>query len=78
MKVIVTGGAGFIGANFLNQLVPARNWLYVTDHREAIWTVIETGQLDRTCNIGGNNEMRNVDVVDTRRRIVAEVGRGEP
>ena len=49
-----------------------RDWLYVTDHCEAIWTVIEKGQVGRTYNIGGNSEMRNIDVVDTLCRIVAE------
>ena len=49
-----------------------RDWLYVTDHCEAIWTVIEKGEVGRTYNIGGNNEMRNIDVVDTLCRIVAE------
>jgi len=49
-----------------------RDWLYVTDHCEAIWTVIEKGKVGRTYNIGGNNEMRNIDVVDTLCRIVAE------
>ncbi len=49
-----------------------RDWLYVEDHCEAIWTVIEKGQIGRTYNVGGNNEMRNIDVVDTLCRIVAE------
>lgn len=49
-----------------------RDWLYVTDHCEAIWTVIEKGRVGRTYNIGGNNEKRNIDVVDTLCRIVAE------
>jgi len=49
-----------------------RDWLYVEDHCEAIWTVIEKGSVGRTYNIGGNNEMRNIDVVDTLCQIVAE------
>lgn len=49
-----------------------RDWLYVEDHCEAIWTVIDKGQIGRTYNVGGNNEMRNIDVVDTLCRIVAE------
>lgn len=49
-----------------------RDWLYVEDHCEAIWTVIEKGQIGRTYNIGGNTEKRNIDVVDTLCRIVAE------
>ncbi|MBW1758160.1 MAG: dTDP-glucose 4,6-dehydratase, partial [Deltaproteobacteria bacterium] len=49
-----------------------RDWLYVEDHCEAIWTVIEKGHVGRTYNIGGNNEMQNIEVIDTLCRIVAE------
>jgi dTDP-glucose 4,6-dehydratase len=49
-----------------------RDWLYVTDHCEAIWRVIEKGAVGETYNIGGNNEIRNIDVVHTIIRLVAE------
>ena len=49
-----------------------RDWLYVEDHCDAIWTVIEKGRVGRTYNIGGNNEMQNIDVIDTLCQIVAE------
>ncbi len=49
-----------------------RDWLYVTDHCEAIWTVIERGAVGETYNIGGHNEVRNVDVVDRICHLVAE------
>ncbi len=49
-----------------------RDWLYVTDHCEGIWTVIHQGRVGRTYNIGGNNEMRNIEVVDTLCHVVAE------
>ncbi|MEM9727740.1 MAG: dTDP-glucose 4,6-dehydratase [Myxococcota bacterium] len=52
--------------------VNVRDWLYVEDHCEAIWRVIERGEVGRTYNIGGNNEMKNIDVVDSLCRIVAE------
>lgn len=52
--------------------VNVRDWLYVEDHCEAIWRVIERGEVGRTYNIGGNNEMKNIDVVDTLCRIVGE------
>ncbi len=48
-----------------------RDWLYVEDHCEAIWRVIERGAAGRTYNIGGNNEMRNIDVVNTLCEVVA-------
>jgi dTDP-glucose 4,6-dehydratase len=40
-----------------------RDWLYVTDHCEAIWRVIEAGKDGETYNIGGHNEQKNLDVV---------------
>lgn len=49
-----------------------RDWLYVTDHCEAIWKVIERGRVGETYNIGGNNEVRNIDVVQSICRLVAE------
>ena len=42
-----------------------RDWLYVQDHCEAIWTVIQKGAVGRTYNIGGNTEKPNIDVVET-------------
>ncbi len=49
-----------------------RDWLYVTDHCEAIWTVIEHGKVGETYNIGGHNELKNIDVVKRLIQIVAE------
>ncbi len=42
-----------------------RDWLFVTDHCEAIALVLDKGRLGETYNIGGWNEMRNLEVVDT-------------
>jgi dTDP-glucose 4,6-dehydratase len=53
-----------------------RDWLYVTDHCEAIWAVIEKGRLGETYNIGGRAEQRNIDVVHAVCACVAaETGR---
>lgn len=53
-----------------------RDWLYVDDHCEAIWTVIARGKDGETYNIGGGAEMKNIDVVERICRIVAkETGR---
>jgi dTDP-glucose 4,6-dehydratase len=49
-----------------------RDWLYVTDHCEAIWAVLERGKVGETYNIGGRNEMRNIDVVDRICTLVSE------
>lgn len=40
-----------------------RDWLYVDDHCSAIATVLMDGAVGEGYNIGGNNEMKNVDVV---------------
>ncbi|MGE0792447.1 MAG: dTDP-glucose 4,6-dehydratase [Sandaracinaceae bacterium] len=49
-----------------------RDWLYVTDHCEAIWTVIQSGRTGETYNVGGHNEMKNLDVVDGILKLVAK------
>lgn len=40
-----------------------RDWLHVTDHCEALIAVVERGAPGRRYNIGGNNEMENLEVV---------------
>jgi dTDP-glucose 4,6-dehydratase len=48
-----------------------RDWLYVDDHCEAIWTVIQTGKVGETYNIGGRSEKKNLDVVHAICALVA-------
>ncbi len=40
-----------------------RDWLYVKDHCRALDTVIQKGEPGETYNIGGNNEVKNIDLV---------------
>jgi dTDP-glucose 4,6-dehydratase len=49
-----------------------RDWLYVEDHCEAIWAVIERGRAGETYNVGGGNELRNIDVIDQLCHVIAE------
>ncbi|NEQ98557.1 MAG: dTDP-glucose 4,6-dehydratase [Cyanothece sp. SIO2G6] len=42
-----------------------RDWLYVGDHCSAIDTVIHRGQPGESYNVGGNNEVKNLDLVHT-------------
>jgi dTDP-glucose 4,6-dehydratase len=49
-----------------------RDWLYVEDHCEAIWAVIERGKLGATYNIGGKSEQRNIDVVKQICELIAD------
>jgi dTDP-glucose 4,6-dehydratase len=41
-----------------------RDWLYVADHCEAIRTLLAQGRIGETYNIGGQNELKNLDVVE--------------
>ena len=40
-----------------------RDWLHVSDHAEAIWTVLTKGQTAEVYNIGGEAEIPNIDIV---------------
>ncbi|MBL8484151.1 MAG: dTDP-glucose 4,6-dehydratase [Rhodocyclaceae bacterium] len=42
-----------------------RDWLFVTDHCRAIARVLAAGRVGETYNVGGNNEMQNIEVVHT-------------
>ncbi|HUB27606.1 MAG TPA: dTDP-glucose 4,6-dehydratase [Tepidisphaeraceae bacterium] len=49
-----------------------RDWLYVEDHCDAIWTVLERGRFGEVYNIGGNNEITNRNITET---ILREMGK---
>lgn len=51
-----------------------RDWLYVEDHCKAIDLIIHKGSVGQIYNIGGHNEMRNVDIVKI---IIKELGKDE-
>ena len=40
-----------------------RDWLYVDDHADALYTVLAEGGIGETYNIGGHNEKKNIEVV---------------
>ena len=50
-----------------------RDWLFVMDHCKAIHTVLKNGTPGETYNIGGNNEIQNIDVVKTVCAILDEI-----
>jgi dTDP-glucose 4,6-dehydratase len=50
-----------------------RDWLYVDDHCEAIYTIIEKGKIGETYNVGGNNEIQNIEIVNTICSILDEI-----
>ena len=51
-----------------------RDWLYVEDHCKAIDLVVRKGRVGEVYNIGGHNEMRNIDIV---KLICKELGKSE-
>ena len=40
-----------------------RDWLHVEDHAEALYIVLKNGKIGETYNIGGNNQIENIKVV---------------
>jgi dTDP-glucose 4,6-dehydratase len=50
-----------------------RDWLYVGDHCAALRAILERGRPGETYNVGGNAELRNIDLVRTLCGIVAEL-----
>ncbi len=42
-----------------------RDWLYVEDHARALYEVVTKGQVGETYNIGGHNEKKNLEVVQS-------------
>ena len=48
-----------------------RDWLYVSDHCAAIRAVLERGRPGETYNVGGEAEMKNLDVVHTLCSVLA-------
>jgi dTDP-glucose 4,6-dehydratase len=49
-----------------------RDWLYVRDHAEALWTVLNKGKIAETYNIGGHNEWANLRIVELICDIIDE------
>jgi len=50
-----------------------RDWLFVADHCEAIRMVLARGRIGETYNIGGQNELKNLDVVNTVCSVLDEL-----
>ena len=51
-----------------------RDWLYVEDHCRAIDLIIHNGRVGEVYNVGGHNEMKNIDIVKI---ICKELGKPE-
>lgn len=51
-----------------------RDWLYVEDHCKAIDMILQNGRVGEVYNIGGHNEMANIDIVKI---IIEALGKSE-
>lgn len=51
-----------------------RDWLYVEDHCKAIDLILHRGRVGEVYNVGGHNEMKNIDIV---KLICKELGKPE-
>tara|TARA_X000000950_G_C13897846_1_gene653652 strand:- start:560 stop:1603 length:1044 start_codon:yes stop_codon:yes gene_type:complete len=52
-----------------------RDWLYVSDHCYALEEIYKQAEINETYNIGGNNEIKNIDIVEI---ICNELNEFEP
>jgi dTDP-glucose 4,6-dehydratase len=50
-----------------------RDWLYVEDHSRALWLILNRGHEGDTYNIGGQNEWRNIDLVNLLCEKIADI-----
>lgn len=47
-----------------------RDWLFVDDHCDAVWQVLCSGRVGESYNVGGDNEMRNLAIVEAICRLM--------
>jgi dTDP-glucose 4,6-dehydratase len=55
-----------------------RDWLYVDDHAQALWILLEHGKRGDTYNIGGESEWRNIDLVREIINVLSEIQGSDP
>ena len=55
-----------------------RDWLYVEDHCKAIDLIIHNGRVGEVYNIGGHNEMKNIDIVKLTIKTIHDMMENEP
>lgn len=54
--------------------INVRDWLYVEDHCKAIDLIVRKGCIGEVYNVGGHNEMKNIEIV---KLIIRELGKSE-
>lgn len=55
-----------------------RDWLYVEDHCKAIDLVVREGRDGQAYNVGGHNEMKNIDIVKLTIKTIHDMMENEP
>ena len=55
-----------------------RDWLYVDDHVEAIWAILQNGRKGETYDIGGRSELANLDLLHLLIELLAEEMNEDP
>ncbi|MFT5241249.1 MAG: dTDP-glucose 4,6-dehydratase [Candidatus Promineifilaceae bacterium] len=55
-----------------------RDWLYVRDHCTAIWSIMQNGKDGEVYNVGGRNEMQNINVVHLMCKALDEMADALP
>ena len=50
-----------------------RDWLFVDDHVSAVYSVLNNGEIGSTYNVGGNNELSNIDLVTRICDLMTEI-----
>jgi dTDP-glucose 4,6-dehydratase len=55
-----------------------RDWLFVDDHCQALDVIIHGGKIGETYNIGGNNEVKNIDLVKMLCQLMDELAADLP
>jgi dTDP-glucose 4,6-dehydratase len=59
----ILSAAGGVKPRIYGEGLNIRDWLFVDDHIEGIWAVLDKGELGETYLFGGLNEMSNLEVV---------------
>ena len=55
-----------------------RDWLYVEDYNNAIWTIMQKGIAGEKYNVGGENEWENIKLLNELIDIVADKTNSDP
>ena len=78
IPLIITNALGGKPLPIYGDGMQIRDWLYVEDHCEAIWTIIQKGQPGESYNIGGENQPANIEIVKTICGIIDQSGADLP